>query len=134
MKALVATRATQGLRATDRTGCLEGEMVWMNAPCQTSRRRPDGPCECGRTFLGMSSQGATTTAMVRDIVGLSRENYEDALRGSFAARGLCSRCRTLFFPTHVDELLALAGALPEGAVVGRRLGKLVVRVRRHLLQ
>ncbi|TFD52298.1 hypothetical protein E3T55_06380 [Cryobacterium frigoriphilum] len=132
MKALVATRATQGLRATDRTDCVEGEMVWMIAPCETSRRSPDGPCDCGRTFLGMSSQGATTTAMVRDIAGMSRENYEDALRGSFAARGLCSRCRTAFFPTHVDELLALAGALPEGAIVGRRLGKLVVRVGRHL--
>lgn len=134
MKALVATRATQGLRATDRTDCLEGEMVWMIAPCETSRRRPDGPCDCGRTFLGMSSQGATTTAIVRDIAGMSRQDYEDALRGSFAARGLCSRCRSMFFPTHVDELLALAGALPEGAVVGRRLGKLVVRVRRHLPQ
>ncbi|MFC5928814.1 hypothetical protein D6T64_08730 [Cryobacterium melibiosiphilum] len=132
MKALVATRATQGLRATDRTDCVEGEMVWMVAPCDTSRRRPDGPCDCGRTFLGMSSQGRTTTAMVQNLPGLSRQDYEDALRGSFEARGLCSRCRTVFFAEHVDALLALAEALPEGSVVGRRLGRLVVRVRRQL--
>lgn len=134
MKALVATRATQGLCATDRTDCVEGEMVWMIAPCETSRRSPDGPCDCGRTFLGMRSQGATTTAMVHDIAGLDRQAYEDALRGSFVARGLCSRCRSAFFPAHVDELLALAGAFPEGTIVGRRLGTLVVRVRRHLRQ
>jgi hypothetical protein len=134
MKALVATRATQGLHATDRTDCVEGEMVWMLEPCATSRRDPAGPCDCGRSFFGMGSRGVTTTATVRDIAGLTRQGYEDALRGSFAARGLCSRCRTVFFAAHIDELLALAAALPVGAIVGRRNDRLVVRVRRYLPQ
>jgi hypothetical protein len=53
--------------------CIEGELVWMVAPCPLSLRYPNGPCSCGRTFRGMYSDGQTTTAVVREVDGLTRE-------------------------------------------------------------
>ena len=50
----------------------------MLDPCPVSRRYPDGPCGCGRSFSGLSSHAYTTTAVVREIPGLTRQDYEKA--------------------------------------------------------
>lgn len=127
MKALVATDATQGARARDFTDCIDGELVWMLDPCPMSKRNPDGKCGCGRSFSGMSSHGTTTTALVRDIPGFGRHDYERALRASFEAQGWCQCCCARPVAEVVDDLIRLALALQEGAVVERRLDVLTVR-------
>lgn len=129
MKVLVATRATHGLRDTDQADCIEGELVWMKDPCESGTDNPDGACGCGRSFLGMSSDHETTIAMVRELPGVTRRTYEAAMRATFDAHGWCSHCPSAHFREHVAHLAALAGALPAGTIVGRRLDSLVVRSR-----
>jgi hypothetical protein len=127
MKAFVATSATQGTRRNDSMECAEGELVWMLDTCPASRRNPDGRCECGRTFMGMSSQRLTTTARVRDIPWLTRANYAAALRACFDAHGWCPCCTRRPVFDVIDDLMALAGVLPVGAVVERHIDHLNVR-------
>ena len=129
MKALVATTATQGSHPRDFTSCIAGELVWMLDPCPTSVANPDGRCACGRSFSGFSSDGTTTTAVVRDIPGFTRDDYEVALRASFEALGWCS-CRTRrSVPAAVDSLMRLAAAWADGTVVSRRLDVITARRR-----
>jgi hypothetical protein len=52
MKILVATGLTQGLEANDYHYCIEGELVWIQEPCERDKRNPDMPCGCGRGFAG----------------------------------------------------------------------------------
>ena len=112
MKALVATAETQGSRKSDFTNCIDGELVWMLDPCPVSRRYPDGPCGCGRSFSGLSSHAYTTTAVVREIPGLTRQDYEKALRASFRAQGWCPCCTSKSVREIVDELINLARSGP----------------------
>jgi hypothetical protein len=127
MKVLVATRATQGARATDSSNCVDGELVWMIDPCPMSQRDPDGECPCGRSFSGMSSLGSTTTAMVRELQGFSVADYESALLGCFQAKGWCNCCTAHPLNEQVSDLMDLAASLPEGAVIERRVNYVEVR-------
>lgn len=127
MKVLVATRATQGLCTTDQADCVEGELVWMKDPCEMGTHDPDGMCACGRTFFGMSSDKETTSALVRELPGLTQRSYESAMRATFDAHGWCSTCPSVQFRQHVARMARLAAALPAGTIVGRRLDSLVVR-------
>ena len=127
MKVFVATSANQGVRAHDEMSCIEGELVWMVAPCPLSLRYPDGPCNCGRTFRGMYSDGWTTTAVVRDVDGLTREDYETALTASHDNRPECT-C-PFDAAAMVDELIRRAAAWPVGTVVGRRPQRIIERDR-----
>jgi hypothetical protein len=127
MRVLVATSTTQGARRSDSTRCVDGELVWLRDICPDSRRRPDGPCPCARSFAGLSSNQDTTTAIVRESVGLSRTEYEAALVASFDAQGWCRCCTSRPVTDVVDELIMLAGAFPAGTVVERRADQLKVR-------
>ena len=98
----------------------------MLDPCPVSRRNPNGPCDCGRTFTGMSSDGRTPTAIVRDIVGMSRGDYIAAMRASFDANGWCPCCTARSIDEMVDELITFAAALPAGTLVGRSLDSLIL--------
>ena len=122
MKALVATRATQGQRENDFNFCVEGELVTVGLVCATDRHDPDGGCGCGRAFAGLNSHRATTTATVKEVE-LSADDYIEALRSSLAEQG---------WPTaDVGELAAwlaqLVGEWPVGTVVERRLDDIQVR-------
>jgi hypothetical protein len=123
MKVLTATARTQGQRENDFNYCVEGELVWVGLVCATDEANPDGGCGCGRSFGGLSSHRATTTAMVRDLAEMSRRDYVDALRASLASQG--------WDPTVADvlaeELLLVIDAWPVGAVVERRLDIITVR-------
>jgi hypothetical protein len=46
--------------------CIEGELVWLQEPCDRDKNDPSGPCRSGRGFAGAASHRATTTAMVVD--------------------------------------------------------------------
>lgn len=87
MKVLVATSRTQGARPNDYNACIDGELVWIQEPCDRDlKRRPD-PCGCGRAFAGCASHKATTTAEVAEIEGLTLEDYASALRISMVDGG-----------------------------------------------
>ena len=127
MRVFVATSAGQGVRASDSNACVEGELVWLRDVCPASRRRPDGPCPCARSFAGMSSNKNTTTARVVDIAGLTRTEYESALVASFDLQEWCRCCTARPVADVIDELMALAGIFPAGAVVERRVNDLNLR-------
>ena len=130
MRVLVATSATQGTRATDFAFCVEGELIWLHPICSAAEKNPYGSCGCGRSFSGLSSTRHTTTAVVRDVPGLTRPEYLAASMAGLELMGWCPDCSDLPVADFVDWLLAVAGDLPEGTVVEREAFE--VNVRRSL--
>jgi hypothetical protein len=119
MKVLVATAALQGMRGNDFNFCIEGELVWIGMVCSTDSRDPDGDCGCGRSFNGMASHRATTTARVAEV-DLDFAHYAEALRTSLKDQGWPTRGAIPL----AGELADLAESFPIGAVLERRLDEL----------
>ena len=117
MKVLVATSQTQGERADDYHWCVDGELVWIQEPCQRDRTRAVNSCGCGRGYAGLASHRATTTAKVQDLVNLTMEEYILAMRSSFDHSG---------WPVDLAEVVAREQAgfcesWPNGTVLERDL-------------
>jgi hypothetical protein len=131
MKLLTATRERQGERDGDFCFAVEGELVLLGFVCASDEADPDGGCGCGRAFSGMSSMRATTTALVRDL-DLSTQDVRLAVEGYYVAAGMgpeivgAAEFAELVSET-LDEMNEIARALPVGAVVGRRLNRLIWR-------
>ena len=123
MKVLTATSRTQGQRDNDFHWCIEGELVHFGMVCAADRTDPDGRCGCGRSFAGLNSHRATTTAMVREIEGFTRADYIEAVRSSLEQQGWCPSTAV----AEADELINMVEQWPEGAVAERRLDHVVVR-------
>jgi hypothetical protein len=119
MKVLVATAALQGMRSNDFNFCIEGELVWIGLVCTTDSSDPDGGCGCGRSFAGMASHRATTTARVAEV-DLDFAHYAEALRMSLRDQGWPTRGAIPL----AGELADVADSFPIGAVVERRLDEL----------
>jgi hypothetical protein len=122
MKVLVATSRTQGSRANDYRWAVDGELVWIQEPCDTDQKRK-GDCGCGRGFAGLAPHRATTTAEVRDLPELTLEEYILALRTGLADAG---------WPEDWAEEIAAAQtdlikSWPAGSVVERDLERFSVR-------
>jgi hypothetical protein len=124
MKVLVATSKTQGDREGDFHWCVEGELVWVGLVCAADRRDSGRGCGCGRSFSGMNSHRATTTAMVKDLKEFSRADYVEAFRSSLAEQGW----RSEIAGPEADRLLELADFWPAGTVVERHLDTIAVRM------
>ena len=122
MKVLVATEASQGERSNDFNFCIEGELVWIGVVCATDERNPDGGCGCGRSFAGMNSHRATTTARIAEVE-LDFPHYAEALRSSLKAQGWPTRDAIPM----AAELSDIAAGFPLGAVLERRLDELRTR-------
>jgi hypothetical protein len=89
MKLLTATAATQGQRASDFAWCVPGEVVTPGVfICDRDRLEgPDGGCGCGRSFAGLNSRAATTTAVVADLDGYTLDDLTVAVAASRQAAG-----------------------------------------------
>jgi hypothetical protein len=124
MRILVATRATQGRYENDYANALDGELVRLPfVECS----RADA-CGCGRGFVGLGSNLATTTAEVVELPDLTYETYAGLLWDDLAAQ--CDAAgithaddRGVLLGLHDDDvrlLTLLASEFPLGAVVRRR--------------
>ncbi|MFG1933191.1 hypothetical protein ACGFK1_21480 [Mycobacterium sp. NPDC048908] len=122
MKILVATAFSQGASPDDYHHCIEGELVWLQDPCDRDRKDPDGPCGCGRGFAGAASHRATTTAMVIEST-MSRDDVILAFRTSLADGGWPIE----WADEVADENLEIAAQLPEGAIIVRKMERYFVR-------
>jgi hypothetical protein len=122
MKILVATVLTQGTESNDYHYCVEGELVWIQEPCDRDRNDPDGGCGCGRGFAGAASHRATTTATVIESA-LTRADVVLAFQTSLVDGGWPIE----WAQDVADENLAIADDLPVGTVIGRRLDGFLVR-------
>ena len=131
MKLLTATGERQGERDGDFCFAVEGELVLLGYVCATDRDDLDGGCGCGRSFSGMSSMRATTTALVRDL-DVSFDDVRLAVEGFYVSAGMGpdvigEREFTEMLAETLIEMAEIADAVPVGAVVGRRLDRLVRR-------
>ena len=131
MKLLTATRERQGERDGDFCFAVEGELVLLGFVCATDAADPDGGCGCGRAFSGMSSMRATTTALVRDL-DISFDDARSAVEGYYVSAGMGpdvigdAEFTELVAGTLI-EMAEIADFVPVGAVVGRRLNRLIWR-------
>lgn len=123
IKVLVATAKTQGMRPNDYHWCIEGELVWFPPVCRRDKDDPDGGCGCGRGFGGLNSRRGTTTAMVKSIPALDRDDYVEALRSSLHDQGYDGSVA----PEVADAMLDLVSDMPEGAIVENRLEYIQLR-------
>ena len=123
LKLLTATNSSQGFRANDFDWCVEGELVHIGIVCARDRDDPDGGCGCGRSFAGLNSHRATTTAMVREVPGFTGDDYVLAIRSSLEQQG----CDASFAEHEAALLRTLVRDWPAGAIVERRLDEIVVR-------
>jgi hypothetical protein len=124
MKILTATSRTQGRRSNDFHWCIEGELVHFGMVCAADRADPDGGCGCGRAFAGLNSHRATTTAMIREIEGFTRDDYIEAIRSSLFQQGWDPGTAE----DEADELIRIVRDWPVGAVTERRLDRVAVRM------
>ena len=117
MKLLVATTRTQGQRTNDFSYCVDGELVNPFLPvCAGDEADPDGGCGCGRSFAGLNSHRATTTAEVREV-GFTEADVREAVRSSLEDSGWDSS----YAAEITQELIRIAGSFAVGTVVERRL-------------
>lgn len=124
MKLITATARTQGQRDNDFHWCIDGELVMLpTSICARDRDDPDGGCGCGRSFGGLSSHLATTTAQVSDIEGFTRDDYVEAIRSSLEQQGW----PTEFAADIADMLIDVASRLRTGAVIEYRNDYVIVR-------
>lgn len=126
MQVLVATHRTNGVEPGDYGFCVEGELVYIQDPCDGDLRDPDGPCGCGRGFSGMNSHRATSTALVAETP-VPLEEVREALKSSLEAGGWLDPARCTpdeaeaLVEAALQDMLRVAKQFPVGRVVRRRL-------------
>ena len=128
MRILVATSLTNGDLPGDYHHCVDGELVYMQEPCASDLRDPDGPCGCGRGFAGTNSHHATSTARVVQST-LSGKDVCEALRSSLEAGGwldpaFCTpELARAMVSELMDDMLTVARHFDVGTVVRRRIDR-----------
>lgn len=131
MKLLTATTAGQGGRPSDFTWCTEGELVTpVAAICDRDMTEgPDGGCGCGRSWAGLNSHRATTTAMVRDLEGFTLEDVTVAVRAYREQSGWLAHTEDpdRDVAEEAAEIAETAAAYAAGTVLEIRLGDVAVR-------
>lgn len=126
MRALIATRRTNGQAPGDYGYCIPGELVWLTMVCGDDERSPaGGSCGCGRGFGGLISHRATTTVEVAEI-DHTPEEFELAVRTSLADQGWLRLARDereerAMVAEAVGLVRDLAEYFPLGAVLRRRV-------------
>jgi hypothetical protein len=108
MRILVATGHTQGTNPNDYDYCVEGELVWVQSPCDRDE------CGCRRGFAGAASHRATTTAMVVDSE-LTRDDLVLAFTTSLQDGGWPAT----WAEDVADDNRELASQLPAGSIIVR---------------
>lgn len=130
MKILTATSRTQGRRNSDFTWCVEGEVVTADGIiCDRDKLGgADGGCGCGRSWSGLNSHLATTTAMVRDIDGFTHEDLAEAVRSFREQAGwLPAMITEAEAAEEAAHIAALAAEYTDGAVLEIRMGEIAER-------
>ncbi|ABW09735.1 conserved hypothetical protein [Parafrankia sp. EAN1pec] len=132
LRVLVATRQTQGQEPGDFTWAVPGELVRASDICARDEGDPDGSCGCGRSWVGLASGLATTTALVAELA-FTRAAYLAAHVDAEAAALIVDGLGPMDAEQveHVEacaaDLLDVAAELPVGTVVGHRLDEVIVR-------
>ena len=123
MKVLVCTRETQGQRKNDFCHVPEGELLKVGGS-ECDREDVDGACGCRRSFVGMMSNFATTTAKVIDIPKGTKARLRKLVRGNLSIGGWLSlggkEENNEWISGEVDDIIHVASHFLTGTVVERR--------------
>lgn len=121
MRLLTATAATQGRRADDFHGCVEGELVWVQEEELDREQHADG--DGRRSWVGISSRRVTTTAVVADL-SMTVSELRRALRGYLGTAGWAAHLpddgMERMLTEEVEVLVRIGGRYPVGTVVERQ--------------
>jgi hypothetical protein len=131
MKLLTATREGQGDRDGDFCHAVEGELVFAGFVCASDRSDPAGGCGCGRSFSGLNSLRATTTALVRELE-LTYDDVRLALSAHLVAAGMGPDVMDAedfddMLEEEVEQTIRYASVWEPGSIVGRRLDSVHLR-------
>jgi hypothetical protein len=122
MRLLTATSATQGSRSDDFYWCTEGELVWVHEDT-ADEEDPADVSGIARSWIGLSSHRATTTARVSDLP-FSQADVRLALRGYLESAGFARFLQPWELERILDDevamLIRLGRRYPSGSVVERR--------------
>ncbi len=122
VKILVATGLTQGTNPDDYHYCVEGELVWIQEPCDRDRNDPADACGCSRGFAGAASHRATTTAMVIES-DMTREDVVLAFVTSLTDGGWPAD----WAEEVADDGLEIAAQLPVSSIIVRKFDAFFLR-------
>lgn len=125
MKILTPTGGAQGTSPSDYHYCVEGELVWLQDPCDRDLNDPDDGCGCSRGFAGAASHRATTTAMVVDS-DMTRDDVVLAFSTSLDDGGWPRQ----WAEEVADENLEIAAQLPVGSIIVRKFDDYFLRHQR----
>ena len=130
MRVLVATKETQGHRATDFCLSEEGELVCFPLECE--EESIDAECGCKRSLYGVKTGKATTTFRVAEREALSLPKLTGVLTSLLVVTRyrLTKELARAEAEQTASSLAALASGFPEGTVLERRGDEFVVRSRR----
>ena len=124
MRMISTTKAGQGVRPNDFSWTQEGEIAGIGFECDGEAI--DGRCGCRRSFTGMTTHKATTTAKVVDT-GLSREEYISRyIEASVEAWGDDKEIREIS-AKDAEMMLSFAEGFPVGTILEKRGSKIQER-------
>jgi hypothetical protein len=119
MKVLVATKKTQGFRNNDFSWTDEGEYLGFSFECDGATA--DDACGCARSFSGLGTHKATTTAIVEDKTGISENTFIGIYRLSMVRAGFVAPGENApWVRDHVRSILEIASRYAVGTIVEKR--------------
>ncbi|THG31761.1 DUF7715 family protein [Naasia lichenicola] len=123
MHVFVATRITQGRHSGDYFNAIDGELViWDSLGARN--HSPEDDCPCLTSFLGVTSERPTTTAMVVDRPDLSFDEYMRIIHDSFL-----SAYRLHDWDLEAAEMISLRAAMLQPRdIVHRNRSRFSVRL------
>ena len=116
MRVLVCTTISQGKRKSDFCFTEEGELAYFGMVCD-GNETIDGGCGCQRSFCGMVSHKATTTARVVERP-ITRNELIVAFSASMKDAGW--NLDDKYIEDEVDELIRIANTFPEDKIIEKR--------------
>lgn len=123
MKIIVATNKGQN-KDNDFSFTNEGEFVTFGMICRKDEQNPDGGCGCGRSFVGVDTRLATTTAAVAET-DLTKEELLKLYLESEKKAGWSENIK--FNTEVIEELTSIASNYPIGTIFEKRLEDIKVR-------
>jgi hypothetical protein len=125
IKIPVATDRTLGQRDNDFSWTQAGEPVYPGFVCARDEKDPDGGCGCGRSFSGLVTGKATTTAVIRELA-MTKDQLREAVYNSYVRGGWITPAEPdplddMIVDGTLEEMLEIGGMFPAGSVIERRL-------------
>jgi hypothetical protein len=126
MKVLVATKKTQGFRKNDFSWTDEGECLGFSSECDGATA--DDSCGCARSFSGLATHKATTTAVVEDKKGITENTFIGIYRLSMVRAGWVAPGEDApWVREQARSILEIASRYAVGTIVEKRGESIGVR-------